>query len=65
MVPFCDQIVRHVGVRPLAVDVGFLVHIFGDASIRDDGHGCRAQFEREEAAVLLAPFGESAPFGSA
>ena len=61
VVPFCDEIVRHVGVRPLAVYVCFLVKILGDASIGDDDHGRRAQLEREEAAVQLAPFGESDP----
>ena len=59
MVPFRDEIVGDVGVRPLAVDVCLLVEILGDASIRDDDHGRRPQLEREETAIQLAPFGES------
>ena len=59
VVPFCDEIVRHIGVRPLAVYVGFLVKILGDASVRNDDHCCRAQLEREEAAVQFAPFCKS------
>ena len=58
VVPFCDQVVRDVGGRPLAVYVGFPVKILGDASVRDDDHGCRAQLEREEAAVQSTPFGK-------
>lgn len=55
-----DQVVRHVAVRPVAVDAGFLVQqLLDHPPVCQYDPGPRAEFQREDPAVLFRPFGES------